>query len=110
MSAPVASTDRFDVFLSHHSHDKPWVRSLRDVPADDLRRLALGQMLAFDLRRGGDTWQVVGPDNTARSALSPLADAAFVGALSAFRRLVRTPVTADADRADLTQAATAVGR
>src|SRR5204862_483279 len=60
--------------------------------------------------RDGDRLGVVGPDGTSRPAPSPLADAAFVAHLGAFRRLVRTPVAADADRADLAAAATAVGR
>jgi len=83
---------------------------LRELPEHDLRRLALGQMLAFDLRRDGDGLLVVSPDGSARPVASPTADARFVAHLGAFRRLVRTPPAGDADRADLTRAATALGR
>src|SRR5438067_2348579 len=41
MSAPDAPADLTDVFLSHHSADKPWVRSLRD----ELVRLGLSAWL-----------------------------------------------------------------
>src|SRR5206468_12763926 len=37
MSDAAASEKPFDVFLSHHSADKPWVRGLRD----ELTRLGL---------------------------------------------------------------------
>jgi hypothetical protein len=81
-----------------------------ELPENDLRRLALGQLLAFDLSRDGDGLRVVGLGNTPRATSSPLADPGFVAALEAFRRLVRTPVTADVDRAHLVRAATQVGR
>ena len=86
------------------------VGRLRDLPDNDLRRLALGQLLAFDLRCDGDGLVVAGPDGTAHPASSPLAEAAFRGHLGAFRRLVRTELTSDAERADLVRCATALGR
>ncbi|HEX5270816.1 MAG TPA: CHAT domain-containing protein, partial [Gemmataceae bacterium] len=82
----------------------------RDVPDDDPRRLALGQVLAFHLRRDGDGLAVVSPDGTARPAPLPAADPAFAAHLAAFRRLVRTPVDDGPYRADLGRAAAALGR
>jgi tetratricopeptide (TPR) repeat protein len=86
------------------------VGRLSELPENDLRRLALGQVLAFDLARKDDGWRVVGPDGDERTTASPQTDATFADALTAFRRLVRTPLVTDADRADLTRVATAVGR
>jgi tetratricopeptide (TPR) repeat protein len=82
------------------------IARLRDVPDDDPRRLALGQLLAFQLRRDGDRLLVVSPDGAAR----PADTAAVADPLRTFRRLVRTPVGDGPDRADLARAAEAVGR
>src|SRR5436190_10344477 len=71
------------------------VGRLSELPENDLRRLALGQMLAFDLRRDGAGLGVVGPTGVLRPVPSPLADAGFVAHLGAFRRLVRTPLGND---------------
>jgi tetratricopeptide (TPR) repeat protein len=79
------------------------------LPPGDLRRLSLGQHLAFALERHDTHLSVRGQDGQERHADDPRGSGEFDQALRSFRRLVRTPVAED-ERADLVRAATAVGR
>ncbi|HEX3529733.1 MAG TPA: TIR domain-containing protein [Thermoanaerobaculia bacterium] len=81
-----------------------------ELKEGDVRRLVLGQDLAFVLGREGEDLRITDPVGTTRTVTPPWKeDNRFGIALHFYSRLTREPVSTDAERADLVSRATTLG-